>query len=240
MKNHFRPVAVALALALLVTASLYSQTTYDLPSGKTLTVINQLPETVRSYFDDAVLVDQLGNLSPAFDCRVGASISNNQLQFVFIIPEYFPEEPHVDLYRQPFQPGNNRLLPLGIPERYMFRLARWYNGAWLEMPQDLQLAINDYRVTYFTIFQKNEHWLMFSGAVNSTSRGIPKVLQPIISNDPRYGEVRIQADVPGYFSSYQQAVEQGYYPLGRPIDPVTGERTPAWLVYDFFGMAPEE
>jgi hypothetical protein len=189
MKNHFRPVAFALTLALLVTASLYSQTTYDLPSGKTLTVINQLPETVRSYFDDAVLVDQLGNLSPAFDCRVGASISNNQLQFVFMIPEYFPEEPHTDLFRQPFQPGNNRLLPLGIPERYMFRLARWHNRAWLEMPQELQLAINDYRVTYFTIFQKNEHWLMFSGAVNSTSRGIPKVLQPIISNDPRYGEV---------------------------------------------------
>jgi hypothetical protein len=115
MKNHFRPVAVALALALLVTASLYSQTTYDLPSGKTLTVINQLPETVRSYFDDAVLVDQLGNLSPAFDCRVGASISNNQLQFVFIIPEYFPEEPHVDLYRQPFQPETIVFFPWASP-----------------------------------------------------------------------------------------------------------------------------
>lgn len=240
MKSPFRPVALALLLALIVAASLHSQTTYDLPSGKSLTVINHLPETLSPYFDEAALADRLGNLKPAFDCRVGASVSNNQIQLVFMIPEYFPEEPPVDVFNQPFQPGNRRLLPVRVPERYMMQLQRWYNSAWQEMPQDLKRALNDYEVSYFTIFQKGEHWLMFSGAVSRSSRGLPKVTQPIISNDPRYGEVQIWADTSGYYSTFQRAVEQGYYPLRRPVDPVTGERNASWLVYDFFGMAPEE
>lgn len=240
MKKFCQPVTFALALMLVVTVNSYSQNAYDLPSGKILTVINQLPETLSPFFDDTVLIDSLGRLEPAFDCRVGASISNNQIQFVFMIPEYFPEEPLLDFFEQPFQPGNRRLLPVNIPERHMLQLQRWYNDAWQEMPQDLKRALNDCQISFFTIFQKEQHWLMFSGTVNSSSRGMPKVNQPIISNDPRYGEVRIWADVPGYYSTFQQAVDQGYYPLGRPIDQVTGERNPSWHVYDFFDMAPEE
>lgn len=240
MKKSFQPVALASILTLLVTASLFSQTTYDLPSGESVTVINQLPETVGSYFDDAALVDRLGGIEPAFDCRVGASVSNNQLQFVFMIPEYFPDEPPVDLYDQPFQPGNRRLLPVNIPTIYMLQLHRWYRSAWHEMPDDLKRSLNDYQVSYFTIFQKDEHWLMFSGATNRNSPNFPQITQPIISNDPRYGEVRIWADTDGYYSSFHRAAEQGYYPLSRPIDPVTGERNASWLVYDFFGMAPDE
>lgn len=240
MKNHFRPVILALALTLLVTASLHSQTTYDLPSGKTPTVINQLPETLSLYFDEAALADRLGNIEPAFDCRVGASISNNQLQFVFMIPEYFPVEPLVDIFQRPFHPDNRRLLPIGIPERYMIVLQRWYVNARAEMPEDLMRAVLDYRVGYLTIFQKDEHWLMFSGDPDRQMRDQAKVNQPIISNDPRYGEVQIWADTSGYFSSFQSAISNGYYPLNRPIDRVTGQRNASWLIYDFFGMAPEE
>lgn len=240
MKNRFQPVILTLALALLVTASIHSQTTYDLPSGKSLTVINQLPETLSSYFDEASLADRLGGMEPAFDWRVGASISNDQLQFVFMIPEYFPEEPPVDLYDQPFQPGNRRLLPINIPAIYMLQLHRWYRSAWHEMPDDLKLTLNDYQVSYFTIFQKGGHWLMFSGATNRSTPDSPQITQPIVSNNPRYGEVRIWADTHGYYSSFQRAAEQGYYPLDRPIDPVTGDRNTSWLIYDFFEMAPEE
>ncbi|MEX2442020.1 MAG: hypothetical protein WD492_00335 [Alkalispirochaeta sp.] len=240
MKNHFRPVCLILALTLIVTASLFSQTTYDLPSGKTLTVINQLPETLSPYFDEAALADRLGGIEPAFDCRVGASISNNQLQFVLMIPDFSPEEPLVDIFQRPFHPDNRRLLPVGIPERYMTSLQRWYVNARQEMPEDLMRAVFDYRVGYFTIFQKDDHWLMFSGAASRQARGLPQVTQPIISNDPRYGEVQIWADPSGYFSSFRSAISNGYYPLNRPIDRVTGEKNASWLVYDFFGMAAEE
>ena len=238
MKNHFRPVAMLGLLVLAVTGGVVAQTTYDLPTGKTLTVINQLPETLSPYFDDSVLADRLGNREPAFDYRVGASISGDALQFVIMIPEYFPETPPTDIFDRPFVPNSRRLLPTAIPERYMMPLQRWYANAWDAMPDDLKRAVLDFRLDYFAIFQKENHWLMFNG--ERSSSGLPKVTQPIVSTDPQYGEVQIWGDRSGYFSSVQRALDQGFYPLDPAVDRVTGERNTSWLVYKFFDALPEE
>lgn len=238
MKNHFRPVAMIGLLALVVTGGLVAQTTYDLPTGKTLTVINQLPETLSPYFDDTFLTDRLGNREPAFDYRVGASASGGALQFVIMIPEYFPETPPTDIFDRPFEPNSRRLLPTAIPERYMMPLQRWYANAWDAMPDDLKRALLDYRLSYFAIFQKDSHWLMFQG--ERSPSGLPKVTQPIISTDPQYGEVQIWGDRSGYFSTVQRALDQGFYPLDPPVDQVTGDRNTSWLVYEFFDALPEE
>jgi hypothetical protein len=238
MTDHFRLVAILGLLLMIVTGGLVAQTTYELPTGKTLTVINQLPETLGSYFDKDDLFNRLGRQEPAFDIRVGASVSGRTLNLVVMIPDFYPETPVKDLFGHEFQPNAQRLLPTGVPQTYMFALLDWYAGASRRMPEDLRAALREYRLSYYAIFQKGDHWLMFTG--ERGSNGLPKVIQPITSTDADYGEVQIWGDRSGYFSTVQRALDQNFYPLDPSVDRVTGERNTSWLVYRFFDALPEE
>jgi hypothetical protein len=199
--------------------------------------LNQLPETIKPYFDEEVLVKRIGNLNLSFDYRVGASLSDNQIQFVLMIPDYTPEEPPKDIFKRPFKPDNRRLLPTGIPLRYMMQLNHWYQSSWIAMPNNLKSALNQYQVSYFVLLQKDNHSLLFTGKPGNN--GTTKINQPIISTDPEYGEVQIWADRSGY-TTVQVALDNGYYPLTVPVDTISGEKKPSWLVYKFFDALPEE
>jgi hypothetical protein len=217
---------------------LEAQTTYDLSTGKSLQVFNQLPETIKLHFDDEFIADRLGKSEPAFDFRVGASVSNNQIQLILMIPDYTPEEPPKDAFGRPFKPGNRRLLPISVPQIYMLQLHRWYRDAWHSMPDDLKRAVNSYQLNFFVLFQKGDHSLMFGGKPGS--QAVPTITQPIISTDPQYGEIQIWGDRSGYYTTVQRALNNGYYPLTAPVDKVTGEKKSSWLVYKFFDALPEE
>ncbi|MFW5720684.1 MAG: hypothetical protein ACOCXT_06690 [Candidatus Dojkabacteria bacterium] len=238
MKNNLRPIILTAIITLVLSISLEAQTTYDLSSEKSLQVFNQLPETLKPHFDEEFIAERLGNMEPAFDYRVGASAANNQIQLIIMIPDYTPEEPPKDAFGRPFKPGNRRLLPISTPQIYMLQLNRWYRNAWQSMPDDLKRAVNRYQLNVLVLFQKGDHSLMFGGKPGS--QGLPTITQPIISTDPQYGEVQIWGDRSGYYTTVQRALNDGYYPLTAPVDKVTGEKKPSWLVYKFFDALPEE
>lgn len=118
MKNHFRPVTLALALTLLVTASLHSQTTYDLPSGRTLTVINQLAETFSQHFDDQVQVTRLGDL-PEADYRAIVAPGPDGLSIGLMLPSFRTEQ-----FREHFSVSEGRRI-----NRFNARLVIEYRRA---------------------------------------------------------------------------------------------------------------
>ena len=238
MQNNLKLIILTAIFTLILSVGLEAQTTYDLPTGKSLQIFNQIPETLKPHFDEEFIADRLGKSKPAFDFRVGASVSNNQIQLIIMIPDYTTEEPPKDAFGRPFKPGNRRLLPISVPQIYMLQLHRWYRDAWHSMPDGLKRAVNSYQLNFFVLLQKGDHSLMFGGKPGS--QAVPTITQPIISTDPQYGEIQIWGDRSGYYTTVQRALNDGYYPLIAPVDKVTGEKKPSWLVYKFFDALPEE
>lgn len=210
-----------------------AQTTYDLPTGKTLTIINQLPESIRPYFDESDLATRFGRYQPAANYRIAANIEGGQFHLIFMIPDFSPED-----FSRIFYPRDQfpHMLTLRLPHLYLSQLRSWYNSSFEKLPHELKEVLSGIPVSYHAIFQKGEHWIMFTGIPNH--RGLVEVTQPITSNDPRYGSVSIPSAT--HSGPFRQLVDQGFYPLDPPINRATGEKNASWLLYDFFNMAPTE
>ncbi len=81
------------ALIFLVTESLVGQTTYDLPTGKSLEVSNLLPETFQSHFEPEQLAQSLGRLQPASDTRIviQPNPSTSTISLMIILTDFNPD-----------------------------------------------------------------------------------------------------------------------------------------------------
>jgi len=235
MKNLFRPVIPSLALALLVTASIHSQTTYDLPSGKSLTVINQLPETFSQHFDDQVLVTRLGEL-PEADYRAIVAPGPDGLSIGLMLPSF-----DSDRFREHFSVSEGRRVNsfnARLVIEYGRALFYWMNQAQRNAPSDVSQAFRSVDWNGFIIFQKteDEEMVMFRGALdNSGGRsGFRILLQPPITYASNtLGEHQIFPD--GYENSIPSYQETFEYPIPKPKTP-EGTITMASFVYTFFGL----
>jgi hypothetical protein len=235
MKNLFRPVAVALTLALLVTASLYSQTTYDLPSGGSVMVINQLAETFSQHFDDQVLVTRLGDL-PEADYRAIVAPGPDGLSIGLMLPSFDTER-----FREHFSVSEGRRVNsfnAGLVIEYGRALFYWMNQAQRNAPTDVSQAFRSVDWNGFIIFQKteDEEMVMFRGILdNSGGRsGFRILLQPPITySSSILGEHQIFPE--GYEDSIPRFQETFEYPIPKPKTP-EGTITMASFVYTFFGL----
>jgi hypothetical protein len=232
MKKPFKPVTFTLILLLLVTASIHSQTTYDLPSGQSLLVINQLPETFRQHFNDEVLVDRLGDL-PKADYRAIVAPGPDGLKFGLMLPSFDSEE-----FRDHFSitPGQSiNRLDVELVVMYGRALFYWINDAQRNAPSDVSQAFRSVPWNAFIIFQKPDEMLMFQGLLdNSGGRSSFRIMlqQPITYQNTALGEYRIFTE--GYEKLMLRSQETFKYPLPKPR---AEDPTPSVsFVYDFFGI----
>jgi hypothetical protein len=231
MKKAIFPVFIA---SLLLTAALAgAQNTYELKTGKTLTVLNQLPDTLKPYFDEKVLVERYGKFTPAADYRIGIAAQSGAINIMFMIPDFNPED-----FKKVFYPRTQYpyMLNVRIPGIYMDQLNYWYNNSYTKMPDDLKRTVNNYTITIQALFSKEDQYLLFTG--DKSSRGLMQIAQPIVSQDNQYGQIKIW---PSNSSgrSYYNLKQQYLYPLDPPEDKVTGEKNTSYLIFKFFETFPE-
>lgn len=239
MKNHFRLVAMLGLLVLAVTGGVVAQTTYDLPAGKTLTVINQLPETLRSHFNMEALAGLLGDLRPAYNYRLFTNITVTSTVITLMISDFVPDPPPVDPSGTPFVPGSNGLLPTLFIEQYMMYLYVWYVNALDSMPADVQrgLMIHPIRYTVFLRGRGEQVGFVTQPIGYDT---VPQVSAPLYVADDSGELVEVWGNASGRFNRIQRALDEGFFPLSDPVNPATGERNPSWHIYSFFDALPEE
>lgn len=235
MKNLFRPVAVALLLALIVTASLHSQTTYDLPSGGSVMVINQLAETFSQHFDDQVLVTHLGDL-PEADYRAIIAPGPDGLSTGLMLPSF-----DSDRFREHFSISEGRTVnrfDAQLVIEYGRALFYWINQAQRNAPSDVSQAFRSVDWNGFIIFQKteDEEMVMFRGALDNSGglSGFRILLQaPITYASNTLGEHEIFPE--GYENLIPRFQETFEYPIPKPKT-AEGTITMASFVYTFFGI----
>lgn len=239
MKKHFRHVAMLALLMLIVTGGLVAQTTYDLPTGKTLTVINQLPETLRTHFDMEALAGLLGDLRPAFNYRLFTNITVTSTIITLMISDYVPDPPPVDPSGTPFVPDRRGLLPTLFIEQYMMYLYVWYVSALDTMPSDVQIGLLIHPIRY-TVFLRDRGQQIGFLTQPIGYDTVPQVSAPLYVVDDPDNLVGVWGDASGSFGSVQQALDEGFFPLGDPVNPATGERNPSWHIYSFFDTLAED
>tara|TARA_B100000614_G_C14551371_1_gene494099 strand:- start:1171 stop:1881 length:711 start_codon:yes stop_codon:yes gene_type:complete len=233
MKNHFRPVALVLALTLIVTASLFSQTTYDLPSGQSLMVINQLPETFSQHFNDEVLVDRLGEL-PEADYRAIVAPGPDGLSLGLMLPSFDPEQ-FDEFFTIESSRGVN-MLDIELVVEYGTALWAWINTAQRTAPSDVSQAFRSVDWNAYILFQKADEMVTFQGFLdNSGGRwGFRMGMrQPITYASESLGEHQIYTE--GYEDVMLRYQETYDYPLPLPKTP-EGTITMASFVYTFLGI----
>jgi hypothetical protein len=239
MKNHFRPVAILALLTLVVTGGVVAQTTYDLPTGKTLTVINQLPEALRSHFNVEALAGLLSDLRPAFNYRLFTNITVTSTVITLMISDYVPDPPPMDPSGTPFVPAPNGLLPTLFIEQYMLYLYIWYMSALDSMPADVRRGLMIHPIRY-TVFLRNRGQQIGFVTQPIGYDTVPQIAEPLYVVEDSGELVEVWGDVSGQFDSLQMAHDEGFFPIGVPVDPATGERNTSWLVYEFFDALPEK
>ena len=230
------------ALFLLVTESLVGQTTYDLPTGKSLEVSNMLPETYHNHFGNEQLAQSFGRLQPASDCRIviQPNPSTSTISLMIILTDFNPDTFQEIFY--PLTPPSARghsqgtyALTLKLPTIFLFQLRMWYTKSLASFPPDFKQQLAGYHEQYYAVFTHDNEYLMIPGAPDT--KGFIKAQQPITHISDEYGQVDIYPGTSPQGSFYT-LINQGIYPLDPPWDD-DGNRNTSWLVYNFFKAIEE-
>ena len=146
---------VASALIILVPASLVAQTTYDLPTGKSLEVGNLLPETFHTYFNNEQLAQSLGRLQPASDYRIviQPDPSTSTISLMVILTDFNPDAFHKILYLSiPSSAGGSPqgecALTVKLPTFYMLQLRKWQQHT---HSGQTELQLSSVNITHFYV-----------------------------------------------------------------------------------------
>ena len=146
------------ALLFLVVLPAFGQT-YDLATGKTMTIINDLPDTIKNYFSHESLVKRFSNQKPVTDYVVKVFFSEDQIyigiQLSDFNPDLFPEF-------RPKKYGNYFLYLMDI-SKYMIYLSWWYGSIIGDssIPAEMRITLSQLRPQYYCIVQKGDEKLMF-------------------------------------------------------------------------------
>ena len=233
---------VASALIILVPASLVAQTTYDLPTGKSLEVGNLLPETFHNHFSNEQLAQSLGRLKPASDYRIviQPNPDTGTITLLIMLTNFNPDTFHEIFY--PFIPRTIRGRPQGdyaltvkLPTLYMNQLNTWYLNSLASLPPELNQQLAGYHEQYYAVFTHDDEYLMIPGSPDN--QGFIKAQQPITHIGDEYGQIDIY---PGTSTqgSFYTLINQGIYPLDPPRGN-DGNRNTSWLLYNFFNAIEE-
>lgn len=230
---------MSLAIVLLLGAGLFAEeSTATLESGATVTLQNNLPESVREPFQVELLANRFPSDYP-FDLWVMVGLQDQN--HIILAAKVINYDPALDTgFKRLYIAESNRLsfsvLSIMGPDDFMGKLAVWFQTQTRELPRSLintpyfQNAPN-----YLVAYEKgpNER-MIFQGGHTGTDIHI---IQPITIQIPGYQQAQVYASsLAGNRSRLLSDISAGRYPLDLPIDNVTEQKRTTWLIYDFLDM----
>ena len=221
------------ALILLVTESLVGQTTYDLPTGKSLVLNNGLPDYLHPYFDESRLVQIFSSFEPAADYFISIVGDDDTgiINLTVAVPDFDPQAFRDVIHLTDEAPC---FLNTVRPSIYMTTLTLWYAESYNSLPARPKLLLAAYELAYNAVLVRDDKYLIFQGV---DANGYIEIYPPIKYVNDEYGLIEIY---PGTTSNgaAESLIAAGRYPLDPPRNSDGGRNT-SWLVYDFFDAVEE-
>ena len=223
---------LTILVLLILPAFLYSQDSYNLPSGHRLTVANTLPEKLASYFKPETILRSLSNFSPESDLHINIGFDDSQFSIGIIVKNFSPDKTPNFKARATYP----YVLTTQYPFNLMWTLYRWYGSAYTSrtFTNDLRIALAEYKLQFYCILQKSDEQLIFLATILYGDQ--LSIQSPIISVTPDYGTISI---LPGKVQNIQNYLSQNLYPLDPPINTLTDEKNTSYLIYRFFNQIEE-
>jgi hypothetical protein len=121
----------------------------------------------------------------------------------------------------------------------MMYLYVWYVSALNSMPSDVQRGLLIHPIRYTVFLQGRGEQVGFVTQPIGYDT-VPQVSAPLYVAYDAGELVEVGGNASGRFNSVQRALDEGFFPLGDPVNRATGERNPSWHIYSFFAALPEE